>query len=190
MVFYRSFYEAIVGLPKDIQIEIYTAILDYGLNGNEPANMKPTTKGLFTLMRPIIDANTKRFENGKKGGRKPSAKLAGTIRKDGPPKNSVPKESGFESEIREMRDSDIWLESVCKEFKLKKEEALKNLDLFLEHLKRECDDKSHKNIGDAKRHFCSWLRIKRSSTTSKTHSTVQPAGTDYSFNGGFGGKDV
>ncbi|MDR1089911.1 MAG: DUF6291 domain-containing protein, partial [Prevotella sp.] len=34
-IFYRSFYEAIENLPRDIQGEIYTAIMEYSLNGNE-----------------------------------------------------------------------------------------------------------------------------------------------------------
>lgn len=68
-IFYRSFYDAIKDLPRDIQSEIYTAIMEYSLNGKETENLKPIARSVFTLMKPQIDANNKRFENGRKGGR-------------------------------------------------------------------------------------------------------------------------
>lgn len=68
-IFYRSFYEAIKDLPRDIQGEIYTAIMEYSLYGNETENLKPIARSIFTLIKPQIDVNNKRFENGSKGGR-------------------------------------------------------------------------------------------------------------------------
>lgn len=68
-IFYRSFYEAIRDLPRDIQGEIYTAIMEYSLYGNETDNLKPIARSIFTLIKPQIDVNNKRFENGSKGGR-------------------------------------------------------------------------------------------------------------------------
>ena len=66
-VFYRSFYDAIKDLPRDVQGEIYTAIMEYSLYGKETENLKPIARSVFTLMKPQIDVNNKRFENGKKG---------------------------------------------------------------------------------------------------------------------------
>ena len=68
-VFYRSFYDAIKDLPRDVQGEIYTAIMEYSLYGKETENLKPIARSVFTLMKPQIDVNNKSFENGKKGGR-------------------------------------------------------------------------------------------------------------------------
>ena len=51
-VFYKSFYEAIRGLPRDIQGEIYTAIMEYGLYGEEPVCLKPIASCVFTLVKP------------------------------------------------------------------------------------------------------------------------------------------
>ena len=68
-VFYRSFYEGIKELPRDIQGEVLTAIMEYGLNGATTENQKPITKAMFALIKPQLDANNQRFENGKKGGR-------------------------------------------------------------------------------------------------------------------------
>lgn len=68
-IFYKSFYDAIKDLPRDIQGEIYTAIMEYSLYGNETDNLKPVARSIFTLIKPQIDVNNKRFQNGRKGGR-------------------------------------------------------------------------------------------------------------------------
>lgn len=68
-VFYRSFYEALRDLPRDIQGEIYTAIMEYSLYGNETVNLKQIARSIFTLIKPQLDANISKYENGKKGGR-------------------------------------------------------------------------------------------------------------------------
>ena len=68
-IFYRSFYEAIKDLPRDIKGEIYTAIMEYSLYGKETDNLKPVARSIFTLIKPQIDVNNKRFDNGCKGGR-------------------------------------------------------------------------------------------------------------------------
>lgn len=69
-IFYRSFYEAIKEIPDEEQLIVYRAITEYALNGTE-INIQGISKAIFTLVKPQIDANTKRYENGKKGGRKP-----------------------------------------------------------------------------------------------------------------------
>lgn len=69
MIFYRSFYEAIRDLPGDIQGEIYTAIMEYGLYGNEIGSLKPIARSIFRLVKPQIDANWRKVENGRMGGR-------------------------------------------------------------------------------------------------------------------------
>ena len=67
-IFYRSFYEAIVDLPRDIQGEVYTAIMEYGLNGITTENLKPVARSIFTLVKPQIDANNTKRSNGLNGG--------------------------------------------------------------------------------------------------------------------------
>src|SRR5690606_38006761 len=68
IIFYRSFYEAIRELPYEVQGQIYTAIFEYSLNFNEVV-LEGLPKTIFTLIKPQLDANNKRYENGKKGGR-------------------------------------------------------------------------------------------------------------------------
>ena len=56
-------------LPRDVQGEIYTAIMEYGLYGSETEQLKPIARSIFSLIKPQLDANNKRYENGRKGGR-------------------------------------------------------------------------------------------------------------------------
>ena len=67
-IFYRSFYEALKDLPDDLYKEITIAVMEYGLDGVEP-NLSPMAKCAFLLIKPQIDANNRRRENGNKGGR-------------------------------------------------------------------------------------------------------------------------
>ena len=69
-VFYRSFYEATKELPEQEQLNVYNTIIEYALNGIE-LETQGISKAIFALVKPQIDANTKRYENGLKGGRKP-----------------------------------------------------------------------------------------------------------------------
>ena len=64
MVFYRSFYEAIKELSKEQQGEIYNAIFSYGLDFIEPS-LSGVSKTVWTLIKPQIDANIRRYSNGK-----------------------------------------------------------------------------------------------------------------------------
>ena len=68
VVFYRSFYEAIKKLPADQFKASALAILEYGLNGNEPET-DGIERTVFCMAKPQIDANNRRYENGTKGGR-------------------------------------------------------------------------------------------------------------------------
>ena len=68
IVFYASFYEAVKGLDDKSFKECVTALMEYGLYGNE-IEMSGIAKMFFTMAKPQVDANNKRFENGKKGGR-------------------------------------------------------------------------------------------------------------------------
>lgn len=67
-VFYRSFYESIKELPDKQQLEIFQSIVEYGLNNETPDGVDVVAKAIFTLIKPQLDANTKRYLNGRKGG--------------------------------------------------------------------------------------------------------------------------
>lgn len=92
-IFYKSYYDAISCLAREQQLNIYNAICSYSLYGDEP-ELSETEKAIFTLIKPTLDANFKRREDGKKGGR--------------PKKKSEEKTSGFEKQkpvVMEMSEN-------------------------------------------------------------------------------------
>lgn len=69
-VFYRSWWEAIKNLPREMQGEVLTAIIEYGLDGVTTGSLKPITSALLAMAKPQIDKNNQRYDNGNKGGRR------------------------------------------------------------------------------------------------------------------------
>ena len=64
LIFYRSFYEAIKELTLEQQWEIYNAIFTYWLDFIEPT-LTWISKTVFTLIKPQLDANIKKYKNWK-----------------------------------------------------------------------------------------------------------------------------
>jgi len=63
---YRSFIEAGAEIKsKNDRLLFYEAIFNYALENIQP-NLKGPAKGLFMLVKPQLDANRKKFENGNK----------------------------------------------------------------------------------------------------------------------------
>ena len=67
-VFYRSFNEAMEELSESDQLVLYRAIVAYGLDGQEASFESSYLRMAWKLIKPQLDANWKRYENGCKGG--------------------------------------------------------------------------------------------------------------------------
>ena len=67
-VFYKSFYEAIKKLKQKEQLTVYSQICEYVFEQKNSV-LDGVPGAIFDLIKPQIDANLRRFENGKKGGR-------------------------------------------------------------------------------------------------------------------------
>ena len=65
VVFYLSFYEAIRELPETERLKAFEMVFDYAFKGIEPTD-NGIALAIFKLVKPQIDANNKRYENGKK----------------------------------------------------------------------------------------------------------------------------
>lgn len=76
-IFYRSFYEAISELPKENQADSYNAIMRYALD-QEEIELTGISKAIFSLVKPQLDANYKKYENGKQKKSKTEAKTKQT----------------------------------------------------------------------------------------------------------------
>ena len=72
-IFYRSFYEALKELPENNQLEVYQAISIYALN-QEEIKLEGVSKAIFNLIKPQLDANYRKYENGKQSKSKVKAK--------------------------------------------------------------------------------------------------------------------
>jgi hypothetical protein len=66
-VFYRSFKDSLKDLSNEDKLIMYEAICDYSLDQKEP-QLTGFPNALFILIRPNLDANLKRWQNGCKGG--------------------------------------------------------------------------------------------------------------------------
>jgi len=82
-VFYRSYFEAINEMSEADQILIFRAISEYALNDVNPELTGPA-KSIFILIRPTLDANRTKWENGKNGGE--HGNKGGRPRKENPEK--------------------------------------------------------------------------------------------------------
>ena len=67
-IFYESFYESIMALPDDSdKLALFNAICSFAITGVEPS-FTGIVKAVWLSIRPIIQANTRRYINGRKGG--------------------------------------------------------------------------------------------------------------------------
>lgn len=185
-IFYRSFYESVKDLPKDIRLEVFTAIMEYALYGRNPEELKPFAKGIFTLIKPNIDVNTARFENGKKGGRNSCAKK----------KQAEPAEPAYtltyEQEVEQMRADEEWRKTICEDFNITAEEYGKRLNRFLDRCnddKKRKNKERHDSFADCQSHLRYWMTkaYQQHATTrsmpDNSSMPLQEAGDD------FGGVD-
>lgn len=169
-IFYKSFYEAIKGLGRDIQLEVYTAIIEYALYGNEPQNLKPIASSIFTLIKPNIDVNTTRYENGKKGGRKGRPKK--TASKD----DAVAYDLSYGQEVARMRDDAEWRDTICRDFGITPEEYGIRLTRFLQRCEDDRKAKGkerHSSFDDCRSHLRYWM-----SKAYPNHSPATPESPD------------
>lgn len=67
-VFYRSFYEALLEVDAETRAQAIDALCQYALNDTEPT-LNGAASMFFKLVKPQVDANNRRHENGMRGGR-------------------------------------------------------------------------------------------------------------------------
>lgn len=64
-VFYKSFFEALQDLNNKDRLILYDAICELALNDKD-TELQGFSKTIFTLIKPQILANTKKYNDGKK----------------------------------------------------------------------------------------------------------------------------
>jgi len=177
MIIYRSFYEAIKGLPKEDQAEVWNAVYSYALDFVE-VELEGMAKVVFTLIKPQLDANIAKYKNGLKEKQKKSkteakdkqiiSKPEGNVNdnvNDNENKNDIQSHNEI---LRKLWYNKMWLESLSMLWKREIKDILDHLNKFrLECILKE-DYKA--NEKDAKEHFVNW---------SKYNAIPEPQGYVY-----------
>jgi hypothetical protein len=138
VIFYRSFYDAICDLPTEHFAQITKAIMQYGLDGIEP-ELPPLLKGYFVLIRPQIDANITKYENGVKG------KESGA--KGGRPPKSEQQENPKETPRKPQEYPTI---TPKEKDKVKEKDKEKEKDKGKENEKENISEKNETRFSDEK----------------------------------------
>lgn len=175
-VFYRSFFEAIELLPEEYQLSMFKAIFSYSMDFERP-NFNGVESAVWTLIRPQLDANIKKWENGCKGAKHGI--------KGGRPKTpQEPQENptltpnvndnvndnvfkGNQRFLKDLKENEnehaSWAEGLHMQFGLKLGKLPELLKRFCGHL--QSSDKEHETLESFKQHFRNWLftedKIKR-----------------------------
>lgn len=143
IVFYRSFYDAIEDLDDESRLEALEAIIRYGLYDEEPS-LTGVCKSVFTIARPLIDANKQRAINGKKGGR---------------PRNKKP--MVIENENHRLSDSETNGYEESKPNKNKNKNKNKNLHHHDDEKNDGCNDVGHeiRHVGEGETYFNKTVKL-------------------------------
>jgi hypothetical protein len=68
MIFYASWWASIKELPVVVRNEVLNTVVEYGIEGVMTSEQGQMTKAIMALIKPQIDANNQKYENGCKGG--------------------------------------------------------------------------------------------------------------------------
>lgn len=141
-VFYRSFMFMINTVKKSRRWLLFSAIAEYALDGVVP-QLPEEEMNVFRALCPQIDANNRRYENGKKGGRPPK-----TVGESASISETKPKPKEKEQEqVKEKEKVQVQEQVQAKEqaHGLVRAEPDNVLDLFIA---RKCKELGIEGLGD------------------------------------------
>lgn len=105
-IFYRSFYEASKDLKDKDRAKLYDAICEKSLNDKD-IQLTGISNSMFTLIKPQIEANNKKYENGKKGGRPKNKNQNETLGfENQKPKQNQNETTGFENDTKKENQNE------------------------------------------------------------------------------------
>lgn len=103
-VFYRSFFEALQDLKDKERLKVYDAICDLALNEND-TKLTGIAKTIFTLIRPQIFSNTKKYKDGQKGAQ--YGKLGGRPKKEKTPVGLLKETPNVNENVNENDNANV-----------------------------------------------------------------------------------
>ena len=111
--FYRSFWEAVKGVPKRDRLPILEAIISYALDEFEPVGLSSFQAAFFLLVRPTLDTSRKKAVSGKQGGSKSQASRKQSEREK---ENEKEKENEYEIEGEEDKQHPLHERALFYDF--------------------------------------------------------------------------
>lgn len=109
-VFYRSFFEALQDLKDKERLKVYDAICDLALNEND-TKLTGIAKTIFTLIRPQILSNTKKYKDGQKGAQ--YGKLGGRPKKEKTPVGLLKETPNENVNVNENDNANVNVSDSC-----------------------------------------------------------------------------
>lgn len=143
VVIYRNLFEALQEVPERAYKRVMNAVLKYAMDGEE-LELKGLEKSVFNLAKTQIDANNKKYENGKKGAEFGS--LGGRPRK--------PQENPNETPPKPLEERESYNE-IIEVFGFSKVVEVK-IGAFIQH----CLANKHVLINDELDGICAQLDLK------------------------------
>lgn len=142
-VFYQSFHNALRHLDGETYKQAMNIICEYAFTGELP-ECDGVVAMAFELIKPQLDANAKRRENGKKGGRpketKEEPKQNQTVTKPKPKETEPePKQTTPEPNVN-VNVNDNVKEKVSPKGDTKKKSAQRFIPPTVSEVKKFCDD--------------------------------------------------
>ncbi|MGM9846085.1 MAG: DUF6291 domain-containing protein [Muribaculaceae bacterium] len=184
----RTYYEPLCQLPKDIKLEVLSAIIEYALYGRL-AELKPVAASLFSLIKPNIDASLKRAANGRSGGRKASAAQSATmtipslsdtaeptvsVATTAPVISATP--TTYEQEVERMRRDNVFRAAALHQLMINDaqlDNAFTRFLLQVEVQRAAAGRQCHDSYEDCKRHFLYWYNKAASGVSSRRKTRAE-----------------
>lgn len=132
--FYRSYYDAILELPKKDQSDIILAVCAYAIYEELPTGLSPAASTAFKLIKPTLDSGRRKAASGALGG----ASKSEANGKQSESKNEANGKRGESAREREEeREDEVEVEYECHSFthSIAREELLSNAAARRKYLK-------------------------------------------------------
>lgn len=171
-IFYSDWINMIKEMPDKDAGQLLKHILSY-VNDENPETKNTLVKMAFAHMKPMLKADLKKWERirekrslaGSKGGKQKvanakqmlqGAKQLVAVNDNVTTINSSSINNNHDYYLKECLNSHVWIENVCINTKLKKEQIPHALKDFNSHLIADGENKM--NLRDYKSHFVRWVR--------------------------------